>query len=1213
MRWRMSPAMDLLTRPFLLVALLVGLLAPAASASHVPARSTGERRVILRLEDPVGIPGGPAASALRSEHQAEVVAAVERAAPGAVVERRYSLALNGLAVRLPAGLADPSALRALPRVTAVYEDEPFVPMLHSSVAQIGAPEVWSALGGQAQAGAGVRIAVLDAGIDVHHAMLSPEGLEYPEGYPRGDARYTTPKVIASRIYIRPGDPPLAGEERPVPGPNGSAHGTHLAAVAAGRQADVTYHGVARTIGGVAPAARLLNYRLFYPSASGAEEAFTAEILAAIEDAIADGADVLLAGWASASPTAPFASPVVAALEAAMDAGAVVIGAVGNAGPDLGTASRVPGGSERIIAVGSVSKAEEIRRDFIDVTAPEPVLDDLVGVPFARAEFGGALASVVGPAPLGRVEEVAPDGSPLACDPLPAASLQGRIAIARRGECPFADKAYHAQQAGAVAAIIVNTADELTTIACSGNRCGPGVIRIPVVLVTRTAGDDLIAWGTLHADDASLRIDPGGRPVETTPDVVSPFSGRGPAYQRYLKPDVVAPGEAILSAALSTGDGGSTAVTHLSGTSVAAAHVAGVAALLRQLHPTWGHEELKSALVTTAAPATGGSDDQPPALKWGGGRIDAAAAAGATVAVTPAALSGGQVRAGGRISFEVRLRDLRTDGDPASYTLASEGAEGVSLQLPPPVALAPGEEATLSVVVRVASSARPGSVGATVRLEGGGRTYRLPLWAHVVPAPTTGRILVLDNDFSEFEAHVDYAERVVDALEAAGHDPDYWNADAHFDNPQTVPNLADLQSYEVIVWVTGDNVNPSGFFELLTPLTVADQELLMRYLDGGGTLLAIGKNVAQASDVNPDPDPAWGRSALYHRYLGAHWVQGSLTDEDDDEAQLVAAGLPGTFLEGHSVGLGRSPASATAQESVDEVGPGGERDGADLPLVQPVLIAVGGEPLAGGHVGLAKSCPPTLAEPTPACTYRTLYYSFGPEGAGAPGTTLDLADLLGLSVRWLVDRVRVSIVEAVAAPHEPVTLRAQATSSHGRVVSYRWVSAEGGAPDGVATDEPWAVLTFAEPGTYPVSVTATDTLGHRAVATASVRVVEGGSSSLSARPDAAMPGDEVTFTLRLRNTGTSTVAMAARLAVPEGSGYVSHEGGEFADGALTAAADVAPGGEHVASLRVSIDEDASVGITATAEFTAGEATFARTATVLVGSRLRLPLVFRGHSF
>ncbi|MBC7238894.1 MAG: S8 family serine peptidase, partial [Chloroflexi bacterium] len=294
------------------------------------------------------------------------------------------------------------------------------------------------------------------------------------------------------------------------------------------------------------------------------------ILQAIEMAVLDGADVILAAWSSAPTRIPLAMPEREALEAAMDAGAIVIAGAGNEGPGYASASRLPGGLERVITVGAQ------------------------GQPYGRALFGAEVTAPLGPLPLRDVRDVAGDGSPYACAPLPDASLTGKAALISRGQCPFATKTYYAQQAGAALAVIVNTKDEAIEMACVGDYCDPGVITIPAVSVPSSLGESLRAWiAGSPLDAATLRLDPVGRVASFTPQWVAPFSARGPAFAHLLKPDLIAPGQSVVAA--SPGGG----YEALSGTSVAAAHVAGAAALLRQAHPSWGHGEVKAALMASA--------------------------------------------------------------------------------------------------------------------------------------------------------------------------------------------------------------------------------------------------------------------------------------------------------------------------------------------------------------------------------------------------------------------------------------------------------------------------------------------------------------------------------------------------------------------------------------------------------------------------------------
>jgi len=414
----------------------------------------------------------------------------------------------------------------------------------------------------------------------------------------------------------------------------------------------------------------------------------------------------------------------------------------------------------------------------------------------------------------------------------------------------------------------------------------------------------------------------------------------------------------------------------------------------------------------------------------------------------------------------------------------------------------------------------------------------------------------------------------------------------------------------VIWVTGDNRHPDGYYALSTPLTVADQAILVRYLDGGGRLLALGQNLAEASDVNGDADPVFGRSALYHQYLGAHWLQGSLYGPDGGASLppgggSAVFGLPETFLAGVGLDLGADGDGAGNQVSVDEIAPGGLLDGQDAALVYAVLAATGGQPLAEGFVGLAKACEPSLDDATAHCPYRTLYYSFGPEGINddAGGTTR--ADLLDRSLRWLLDDVSAALEpEYVGAPGEPLVVRAVAGATYGEMESFRWRVGD----RVVDTAEPQVTL-YLESGKWPITVEALDSFGHRAVASTSARIIAGGASSLDVSPTWALPGAAVTFTVRLRHEGLASLAMAVSMPLAEGLEFVSLEGGSCSEGLWSWAGQVGPGEERILTLVARLADGAKGFLSSTATFTAGEATFQRRADVTVGTRMLFPLVTR----
>jgi subtilisin family serine protease len=211
---------------------------------------------------------------------------------------------------------------------------------------------------------------------------------------------------------------------------------------------------------------------------------------------------------------------------------------------------------------------------------------LRGRRYARAAFGAQLTGAIfGPAPYRPVASVA--GSSLACDALPAGSLAGTIALIERGTCSFTIKVLNAQTAGAIAAMVYNSEEGGEAFVLMGADAQAEAITIPAVFVQRSLGVGMTGWWATAGDVARVQLDRPGRVIESVPDVLAGFSSRGPTFQGSLKPDVVAPGVKILSSGFAAGEG---LAVHLgcgtvSGTSMAAPHVAGGAALLRQVIPT----------------------------------------------------------------------------------------------------------------------------------------------------------------------------------------------------------------------------------------------------------------------------------------------------------------------------------------------------------------------------------------------------------------------------------------------------------------------------------------------------------------------------------------------------------------------------------------------------------------------------------------------------
>lgn len=237
-------------------------------------------------------------------------------------------------------------LFATPGVRRVHEDRIFQAQATPSNAAAVFEPSWERAGGAANAGNGIKIAILDSGIDQSHAAFQ-DGFEMPAGYPRTDSavnrRFVGGKVIVARSYERlnaRGFGNDAGDRQ--------GHGTAAAMLAAG----VVHEAPAGVVAGMAPKALLGNYKVLGDQGGGS----LSGLLKAVDDAVADGMDVL--NLSLGDPRAPRASddPLVRALESAIDRGVVVVTAAGNFGPGAGTVSS-PGTTPRAITVGALRSAD----------------------------------------------------------------------------------------------------------------------------------------------------------------------------------------------------------------------------------------------------------------------------------------------------------------------------------------------------------------------------------------------------------------------------------------------------------------------------------------------------------------------------------------------------------------------------------------------------------------------------------------------------------------------------------------------------------------------------------------------------------------------------------------------------------------------------------------------------------------------------------------
>jgi subtilisin family serine protease len=293
--------------------------------------------------------------------QASLSRLIETTITGASVRRHYRIVANGVAVTLPT--SDVSRLGDLPGVAHVYPSYRYRSMatsVPSNVSAVGAPEVWGP--DLASAGQGIKIGIIDDGVDQTHPFFNPSGYIYPSGFPKGDSKFTTPKVIVARAFAASGLD-YANASLPVD-PRLSSHGTYVAGIAAGNAGTVAkISGTTRTLSGVAPRAYIGNYKaLTIPTEQFGLNGNSPEIVAAIEAAVSDGMNVI-----NLSIGEPEISPrndiVARAIDAASAAGVVVVAAAGNENDENGRGSvGSPGSAASAITVAASSSASTASGD-----------------------------------------------------------------------------------------------------------------------------------------------------------------------------------------------------------------------------------------------------------------------------------------------------------------------------------------------------------------------------------------------------------------------------------------------------------------------------------------------------------------------------------------------------------------------------------------------------------------------------------------------------------------------------------------------------------------------------------------------------------------------------------------------------------------------------------------------------------------------------------
>jgi subtilisin family serine protease len=346
-----------------LLAAVVVVCALGGAGARVRAAAAGDRtEVVVVLKKPaLAVAMGRRARhspgylrALEAD-QAAVEHEIARRIPSAHVRWRYRFVLDGLAVVVPRRQV--AVLATVPGVAHVYPSVEYHASLDQSVPLIKAPQLWGPT--RATAGQGIKIGIIDDGVDQGHPFFSPTGFTMPAGFPKGNSAYTSAKVIVARAFPPPGAT-WKYASRPFD-PSMSEHATHVAGIAAGDYDTTQRRG--RPVSGVAPRAYIGNYKvLTVPTPEVGLNGNSPEIVKGIDAAVADGMNVINLSLGEAEIDLD-RDIVVKAIDAAADAGVVPAIAAGNDFDEFGYGSvSSPGDAPKAITAGAVAK-DSVIADF----------------------------------------------------------------------------------------------------------------------------------------------------------------------------------------------------------------------------------------------------------------------------------------------------------------------------------------------------------------------------------------------------------------------------------------------------------------------------------------------------------------------------------------------------------------------------------------------------------------------------------------------------------------------------------------------------------------------------------------------------------------------------------------------------------------------------------------------------------------------------------
>jgi hypothetical protein len=452
---------------------------------------------------------------------------------------------------------------------------------------------------------------------------------------------------------------------------------------------------------------------------------------------------------------------------------------------------------------------------------------------------------------------------LGCDNIPGRYAENKWVLIQRGICTFTTKINNVQGAGGWGALIYNnrTADEGHDIALQAPSV-PGT-EIPAYFISYNTG--LVVKDAIkNSDKVEVEFyasEPSER--ERIPFELSTFSSLGPSLDFSVKPEIVAIGEGSYGATQNDFPGeflqrffeltsfDVSGFGFSDGTSFSSPRVAGAAALIKQMNPTWKPEDIKSAIVISAERPL--SIASASAIERGGGHIDTAKAIDVPLIIKPSTLSLENLLVNGVTESErkVNIRNVSSQLKSISISMElSEIEQRDSFEIiPNQFELAPSESKEVLFRLRLHPPSHFGefkdiSGDVVIDIDSQSEVLRVPVWASVTKAPgPKGSVLLVDDDSSEA-----IENQYIEAIEQAGYELTLWDVDVL----NTYPSFEYMQNFQVVSWfMASTSLNAvTDYLELFFNRRVRFNVELTRYLAHGGRLLVSGMDWSDQQELTP---------------------------------------------------------------------------------------------------------------------------------------------------------------------------------------------------------------------------------------------------------------------------------------------------------------------------------------------------------------------------